>query len=131
MKSPDEKHIAELKYKSEIRFGPAYFTLTIDDAKIKNRIFGHKLQWSDDSRYLAAEEWLTTDSQEGPIIRVTLFDISFKRISEFQKIEKGFAGDFRFEGDVLVYKKYFHGKGIIKEVEVNINTINNWVNTSL
>ncbi len=131
MKSPDGNHKAELKYECEIRFGPAYYSLSIDGTKISNRIFGHSIKWSKNSRFLATEEWLTTDYQKGPITRVTLFDIKLQRQSEFKTIEKGFAGEFHFEGDLLIYKKHFHGKGVIKEVEVNIASIKNWKEISL
>jgi len=126
MKSPDGKHIAELICEGEIKFGPAFYSLKIDDSKINGRIFGHKIKWSDDSRYMATEEWLTTDYQKGPITRVALIDLKLKKLSEFKTIEKGFAEDFNFEGACLIYKKHFYDKGIIKEVEVEIASIDNW-----
>ena len=126
MKSPDGKHIAELIYKSEIRFGPAYYSLKVDGTKIKRRTFGHKIKWSDDSRYIATVEWLTTDYQKGPITRVAIIDVKLKKLSEFKMIKKGFAKDFCFNGANLVYKKHFYDKGIIKEVEVEIASIDNW-----
>lgn len=80
---------------------------------------------------MATEEWLTTDYQKGPITRVALIDVKLKKLSEFKTIEKGFADDFNFEVAHLVYKKHFYDKGIIKEVEVGIASIDNWKNMGL
>ena len=125
-KSPDGKHKAELTYEGEMRFGPVYYSLAIDGATIRNRIFGEALKWSDDSRYLVTQEWLTTNYQHGPITRVALFDIEEKQVSEFRTVEQGFAENFHFEGNALVYEKHFPGKGLVREVEVNIEEITNW-----
>ena len=131
MKSPDGKHRAELTYDGEIRFGPVYYTLGLDGLKIRGRIFGQPLKWSDDSIYLATQEWLTIDYQQGPITRIALFDIPNKLISEFKTIVKGYAEQFVFEGNILIYRKSYQGEGIIKEVEVNISKIDNWKSIGL
>jgi hypothetical protein len=80
-KSPDHKHDAHFIYEGDIRFGPSYFKLEIDGKEIKGRIFGNVFCWSEDSRYLAVQEWLTLDYQHGPITRVVLIDIEAGKLS--------------------------------------------------
>ncbi|MDH4099980.1 MAG: hypothetical protein OEV28_05340 [Nitrospirota bacterium] len=129
--SPDGIHTADLDYAGEIPFGPAYYSLIVDGTKIKDRIFGDRVTWSDNSRYLAAEEWLSTSSKEGPITRVVLFDMANSNLSEFNPINKGFACDFVFSKNILIYRKHYFGKGIISEVEVDIDSIKNWKSINL
>ena len=122
--SPDKKHKAILKYISEIRFGPAYYSLLINNKEIKDRIFGGRILFSKNSVYLATEEWLTTDYAKGPITRVFLFDVVNQKVSEFKVIEKGFTRDFRFDANLFIYTRDSVGKK--SEVEVDLTKINNW-----
>ena len=124
--SPNQKHEARLSYEGEIRFGPPYFRLELNGKVLPGRLFGKEVCWSDDSKYLAAEEWLTTDYQIGPITRVLLIDVETNRYSEFKVIEKGFAEDFRFARDTFIYRKHFYGTGQVTEAEVDISRIINW-----
>ncbi|WP_253272487.1 hypothetical protein [Pectobacterium brasiliense] len=52
----DRQHTAMLICVGEIRFGPPYFSLSIDGSDLEGRIFGRKLLWSPDSRYLAVQD---------------------------------------------------------------------------
>lgn len=124
--SPDGKHRAELTPKGEIRFGPPFFFLSIDDIVISDRVFGKTLAWSSNSRYLAAEEWLTTLEKEGPLTRVFLLDVELRQAFGFPAIHKGFVEDFRFEGNALVYTEHYYGTGIVRREKTDISTIDNW-----
>jgi len=125
-KSPDQKHKAQLNLEGGVRFGPPFFRLEIDGKELRGRIFGEPLCWSDDSRYLAAQEWLTTDYQKGPITRVLLIDVEQGRVSEFKVVERGFVEDFRFRGRTFMYLKNFKGTGRGIESEVDMTDIHNW-----
>jgi hypothetical protein len=129
--SPNGKHKANLIYAGEMRFGPPYFRLEIDGEPVPNRIFGDRLCWSGDSRYLATEEWLTTDYQAGPITRVLLIDLEKKQASTFREIEKGFAENFRFQENKFLYAKRYYDTGEITEAEVEISSIGNWKSIGL
>ena len=120
------KHRVEKIFEDEIRFGPAYYRLKIDDKMVPDRIFGEPLKWSDDSRLLAAQEWLTTDYQKGPVTRAVLIDVEAWSIAPLKVAEKGFAEEFRFEGLRFVYRKKFLGSGEETETEVHVPSINNW-----
>lgn len=122
--SPNKLHKIALVYLSEIRFGPAYYSLQIDGQVIANRIFGDCFCWSSDSKYLAVQEWLTTDYGMGPITRVFILEIENKRFVGLKNLDKGFVQDFVFEGSTFVYKRDV--KGIVGEVEVDIGTIDTW-----
>lgn len=122
--SPDKCHQAELVYQSDIRFGPAYYSLKIDDRLLANRIFGNCLCWSSDSKYLATQEWLTTDYAVGPITRVLLLEIDNSKFVGLKSLDKGFVNNFVFEGNLFIYKRA--AKGITREVEVDISAIDTW-----
>lgn len=124
--SPDNNNRAELIYLSEIRFGSSYYKLKINGKELENRIFGDAYLWSADSRYFAAQEWLTTNYQEGPITRVALFDVVNSLCANFKVVVKGFAQDFNFEKGKLIYMKYYYADSKIVEVEVDISSIVSW-----
>lgn len=115
----------------EIRWGPEYFRLAINGHEVPDRIFGSPLEWSDDSKYLAAQEWLTTDYENGPITRVAIFDVESRLVSVLKRCVGGFAEDFRFSGAVFIYRKKFLGKGEEIEAEVEISSIKNWVSVGI
>jgi hypothetical protein len=125
-KSPNGTHTATLHYSGEIRFGPEYHELSIDDHLFKGRLFGSALAWSQDSRYLAAQEWLTTDYGAGPVTRAAIFDLERGVYAALRTTDKGFAQDFIFSSEVFIYKKHFHARGEVAEVEVSIAGIRNW-----
>ena len=52
----DLQHTAMLISAGEIRFGPSYFSLSIDGKALDERVFGKDMQWSQDSRYLTVQD---------------------------------------------------------------------------
>ena len=74
--SPDGRYKAVLEYEGEVRFGPSYCRLELNGKPLSGRIFGEVLCWSDDSRYLALQEWLSTDYGKGPVTRVLLIALA-------------------------------------------------------
>ncbi|WP_421919827.1 hypothetical protein [Marinifilum sp.] len=125
-KSPDNKHIFEFIYESEIRFGPAYYKLQLDGKVISKRIFGFEFKWHPESKYLALEEWLTTSYQKGPITSLTIVDLEKRRFARISKAEKGFIKPLRFEGDLVIFEKVFLAEGKKSEYEINLKDIENW-----
>jgi hypothetical protein len=88
--SPDGGHTAVLCDLGEIRFGPPYFALEIDNWSIAGRIFGGSARWSEDSTMFAIQEWLTTDYAEGPVTQLTVFDAARKRQCALARADKGY-----------------------------------------
>ena len=123
--SPDGRHEVRLRYKGEIRFGPPFFRLDLNGKILSGRVFGEIFCWSDDSRYLAAQEWPTTDYQAGPITRVLLVDLETNRYSKVGGVEKGFAEDFRFDGDIFIYRKHLYETDQVIETKVDVSSITN------
>lgn len=131
--SPGRQHRAVKVFVDAIRFGPAYYRLLIDGRMVPGRLFGEPLEWSDDSRLLAAQEWLTTDDWEGPITRAVLIDVETWTIAPLKAVLKGFSESFRFEEGRFVYRKVFArtGEDAIVEAEVDMSDITNWVSLSV
>ncbi|WP_052572413.1 hypothetical protein [Holophaga foetida] len=126
--SPNGQFHANLTFAGEIRFGPIYYTLNINGRELAKRIFGDPLLWSPDSKLLAAQEWLTTEYGAGPITRAVLIDPTTWRIATLKVAEKGFAESFQFSGSTFIYRKVFTARGERIELEVDLNSIHNWVN---
>ncbi|MDO8965296.1 hypothetical protein [Algoriphagus sp.] len=124
-RSPDGKHKLSFILEGDIRFGPSYYILELNGKPIKNRIFGFVNLWHPESKYLALQEWLTTDYQEGPITSLTIVDLKEMRISKISTIRKGFISPINFEEDVIIYEKAysFGQKG---EFEMDLRTVMNW-----
>ncbi|WP_046006004.1 hypothetical protein [Pseudoalteromonas rubra] len=116
----------ELKFLSEIKFGPAYYTLIIAGKKVPNFFYGFTRSELLNGRYLAIEEWLTTDYQKGPITRVAIFDLENKLVTRLAAVNKGFVGNFKLENNTFTYNKTYHGNGKVVESEVGWNLITQW-----
>ncbi|WP_167882674.1 hypothetical protein [Leptospira licerasiae] len=130
--SPNKKHKYELIYDGEIRFGPPYYSLKINGKLVKNRIFGEDAKWSNDSRYLAVQEWLTIDYAEGPITRVMLFDLEMNKYITFKELEKGFVEKFKFINNNFIYVRDYGGrKRTYEEVQVDLSIIKKWYSMKL
>ncbi|TGL62022.1 hypothetical protein [Leptospira sarikeiensis] len=130
--SPSKQHRYELIYIDEIRFGPPYYSLKINGKLLRNRIFGEVAKWSNDSRYLAVQEWLTIDYAEGPITRVMLFDMEANKYTTFKELEKGFVEKFRFINDQLIYLcDYNNRKRTNEEVRIELGSIKKWYSMKL
>lgn len=123
--SPDAQHVARLLFSGEIRFGPAYYALELDDYSFGERIFGEAHLWSSSSRYLAVQEWLTLDYSEGPITALVLIDVRSRRETVVVRTTKGFGIPEAFEGDTLSYRQEFGGKAG-EHFELDATTIADW-----
>jgi len=126
--SPDLFHIAVLKYVREIRFGPAYYSLTVDKISFGERVFGESFLWSPDSRYFAVQEWETTSEGRGPQTRLLLIDLDLEQECVLSRAERGFIIPQKFEKDKLIYTKEYYGPKIIKEFEIEFLFVDRWAN---
>ena len=124
--SPDKQHRVALVYEGEIRFGPAYYRIEIDGWQLPDKLCGEKLFWSPDSRYLALEEWLTTQESEGPVTRLLLVDLATMKAAAFETLEGGFLENVRFLDGGVFYVKRFPATGKGSETEVDYSHISNW-----
>lgn len=110
--SPDQQHQAEFRFAGEIRFGPSYFSLTVDGYALVGRVFGDKALWSPDSRYLAVQEWLSTAEADGPQTALLCLDLLERRQCRVAKAAGGFITPLRFSDNLLIYRKcYFRADG--------------------
>ncbi|MDA8455695.1 hypothetical protein M4R22_13060 [Acidovorax sp. GBBC 3334] len=119
-------HRAALVFEGEIRFGPEYFRLSVDGRAVPHRIFGRPLQWSADSRFLAVQEWLTTDYGSGPITCAALIDPAGWKIARLAVHPKGFAAEFRFDGGLFRYRATFPARSAVREAAVELAALRSW-----
>jgi hypothetical protein len=124
--SPDTRHTAHFAFSGEIRFGPPYFALSVDDYSFGQRIFGDAHLWSPSSSLLAVQEWLTLDYSEGPITALVLIDLDLGREASVSRVTKGFIVPEAFEGAIIVYRKEFAGQGVVEHFDLDTAKINEW-----
>ena len=103
--SPDSRHTARWVYAGEVRFGPPYFLVEIDGRRLsgwlRRRVFGDPFLWSDDSRYLALQEWLNV--AEGPHTELRVVDVPAWREARVARYRGAFVEPVRFKEEVLEY----------------------------
>ena len=124
--SPDAQHIAHFAYSGDIRFGPPYFSLSVDDYSFGQRIFGDAHLWSASSKLLAVQEWLTLDYSEGPIISLVLMDFHLGREVTVEQVIKAFLVPVALEDLKIVYRKDRAGNEGTQRFEVDIAKLTEW-----
>jgi hypothetical protein len=124
--SPDGKHHVILDYRSEIRFGPAYYSLTVDTIHFRERVFGNSFLWLPASRFVAIQEWETIGESHGPNTRLLLIDLDAKRECVLSWAKKGFIVPKRFADDKLIYAKEYFAPPVTKEFEIEFLSLNRW-----
>lgn len=125
-KSPGKAHGFDFILEGEIRFGPTYYKLKLNGELIKDRIFGFEYKWHPESKYLALQDWLTTDYQKGPITALTIIDLKTRKFAKVSKAEKGFIKPLKFENGLIVFEKEYFASGKTVEYEINYEQIENW-----
>ncbi len=130
--SPDGQHVAELLHEGEVRFGPSYYSLRIDDYVFTERTFGRAGEWSSDSRFFAAEEW---ESAEHPAITgadttfLFLVDLRQRLASRAAAVRSGSIAPVVFDEDSVRYVETVYGKHGSQSVtwrEVFIPDVEKW-----
>lgn len=124
--SPDAQHIAHFVASGEIRFGPLYFSLSVDDYSFGERIFGDAHLWSPSSKLLAVQEWLTLDYSAGPITILLLIDLDLRREATLARVTKGFVVPEAFDGPDIVYRKDYAGQAGVPRFNLDITKIKAW-----
>src|SRR5262249_28965423 len=124
--SPDSQHTAHFAYSGEIRFGPAYFSLSVDGYAFPERIFGDVYLWSPSSALLAVQEWLTLDYSEGPITALVVIDLNRKCEASVARVRKAFIVPRAFEGPLVVYRVDYGGQAGTERFEIDVTKIAEW-----
>ncbi|ENM5875990.1 hypothetical protein ACE1RU_003764 [Vibrio mimicus] len=115
-----------LEIAGEIRFGPQYYSLKVKGVTISKYVYGSTYSILGDGRYLAIEEWLTTNYHKGPITRVAIFDLELSLVARLKIVDKGFVLDFKLRNGIFSYRKYFKGQGKFIESELDWSSIQQW-----
>ena len=124
--SPDSVHKALMNYVGEIRFGPAYYSLTLDQISFGERVFGDAYLWSPDSKFCAVQEWETTSEGRGPQTRLLLVDLKGRKECILSRAEKGFIVPKLFEDGKLIYTKEYYGPRRSSEFEIEFLLLKSW-----
>lgn len=113
-------------YLGEVRFGPTYYSLSIDGKKVDCVAFGEEHLLFMGKRYLATQEWLTVDYENGPITQVTFFDLKENLKSSIDIVNKGFVKNFRFEAGVFYFEKDFPATGQFVQSQIQFSEVASW-----
>lgn len=125
-KSQNKKYSFDFIFEGEIRFGPTYYKIKLDEQLIENRIFGFEFKWHPNSTFLALQEWLTTDFQKGPITTLTLIDLQKGKFARISTAEKGFIKPIEFTNNIIIFEKEYLANGKTEEYEIELDEIKNW-----
>jgi hypothetical protein len=124
--SPDNEHHVVLEYLNEIRFGPPYYSLMIDEFSFGERIFGSSYLWSPDSRFFAIQEWETIIEGQGPQTHLLLINVGLARECVLSPADQGFIVPKKFDKDKLHHTKEYYGRGMISEFEIEFLSSDRW-----
>lgn len=125
--SPDGRHNLTLRYKGEIRFGPAYFGAVVNGVDFTNAVFGKAWVWSEDSSYLALQRWNTTKESDGPDTSLWVLRLSDLMIYDRPRARPGWIELVRFEGSRIVFSRdTSFSTGQVEEVEVDLDQVESW-----
>lgn len=126
IEAPDRSHRVQLRNVGEVRFGPPYFSLRLDEYSFGRRVFGASCLWSPASRYLAVQEWTTLDPALGPLTALLLVDAEAEQEATLAYATQGFIVPQRFEGKLLIYTKRYPAPGITQHFDLDITQITAW-----
>ena len=124
--SPDAQHTARFVCGGEIRFGPLYFSLSVDAYSFGQRIFGDAHLWSPSSNLLAVQEWLTIDYSEGPITALVLIDLNRGREASVARATKGFIVPEAFNGSLIVYHEKYAAREVVQHFDLDAMASDQW-----
>ena len=124
--SPDQTKTAILTLAGEIRFGPPYFSLVVENYRFPERFFGNAWLWSPDSRYFAIQEWETIQEGGGPQTHLLLIDVDTNRECVVSRAENGFIVPLKFENNKLIYQKKYFVSRTTGEYEIEFLALNGW-----
>lgn len=117
--SPDAQYTAQFATAGEIRFGPFYYSLSVDRYTFASRIFGDAHLWAPSSRLLAVQEWLTLDYSEGPHTALVIVDLARGREATVAQARKAFIVPESFDGSRLVYRVESASGAVVEHVDVD------------
>ena len=103
-RSPDEQHTVEFRCAGEVQMSALYFHVIVDDQCLGNRIFGDICVWSPDGRYVALQQWLSTDRTEGPETQLLVVDAR-QRTECILGRAKGFVTPLAFNDRSIAYRR--------------------------
>lgn len=123
--SPNSVRRAVLSYISEIRFGPPYYHLTVDELDLGGRVFGDAAAWSEDDRFLAVQEWHNTKESLGP--RTSLLILDFPNYQQWSStVFAGFYEPKKWREHHLLYDEVDLGQKRMTPREIDANLIDAW-----
>ena len=126
-RSPDGKHSITFTYEGEIRFGPKYWNVAVDNILIKKRIFGTEHRFSPDSKFVALQEQEYVNS-ESIVTYLVLIDLITKKITRLSKAADGWLLPLDLGQDKVIYNKFYPADGRTVEYEMDTTTISIWNN---
>lgn len=129
--SPHDDHNVRLKVVGEIRYGPTYNAVFIDEVEVPGVHVGDEVEWLTPA-LVALQEWIHVAGREGPDTRVLLIDAQRKVFHRGTLVVRGLVEDFRLNGGVLTYRKrhYGHDRAPDEEATLSPATIMDWQDLS-
>lgn len=106
--SPSDAHVLRLKVVGEIRYGPTYNAVYLDEVELPGVHAGDNAEWLS-PHLVALQEWIHVAGREGPDTRLLLIDAERRVFHRGLVVARGLVEDFRLIGGVLTYRKRHYG----------------------
>jgi len=130
--SPNKKYKAVLTYIGEIQADQACYSLSIEGLpySFAERTFGQVCLWSQESRFLAVQEWKEPDDDSEPrYCLLSIIDVLARRECIIANVEgtKGNILPESFIGESLMYTVIYFGQfGMTKSFETKFRYLDGW-----
>lgn len=123
---PDGAAVAVLRYAGEVRFGPAYYYLSLPDSEFGERLFGRSHLYDHSLGILALQEWMDRRF-DSPNTSLLLLDIRQKRECRVAGCTDGFISASSIDSEKLIFSRVRYGlHASTSESEIAYRELDRW-----
>jgi len=117
---------ASLRYAGEVRFGPAYYYLSLAGYESGERVFGSSYLYDHSQAILALQEWMDR-SCDSPHTSLLLLDIRQGRECRVAGCSGGFISATSIDSETLTFRRVLYGlHASTSEAEIAYRKLDRW-----
>ena len=117
---------ASLRYAGEVRFGPAYYYLSLVGYESGERLFGCSYLYDDSQSILALQEWMDRRF-DSPNTSLLLLDIRQRRECRVAGCSDGFISATSIDSEILTFRRVRYGlHASTSEAEIAYRELDRW-----
>lgn len=117
---------ASLRYAGEVKFGPAYYYLSLSGYESGERLFGCSFIYDHTQDILALQEWMDR-SFDSPNTSLLLLDIRQRRECRVAGCSDGFISAISIDSETLTFRRVRYGiHATTSEAEIAYRDLDRW-----